>query len=157
MLHTQLITPIPTLLRQHADTRGEAVAYRDIKRSVSYHELAKRTANLAGHLVALGVKAGDTVALFLPNSVEWIETCFAINRAGGICVPISYESAEGEIIYRLQDAACRVVVTTGEKHELIETLKSYCPDLRVAITTQRRAVWREQHSFEQLASTAPPA
>jgi long-chain acyl-CoA synthetase len=155
MLHTQLITPIPTLLRKHADTRGEAVAYRDIKRSVSYHELAKRTANLAGHLVALGVKAGDTVALFLPNSVEWIETCFAINRAGGICVPISYEAVEGEIIYRLQDAACKVIVTTGEKQAFVEALKSRCADLCETIATDHGAAGTDRNRFELLASTAP--
>src|SRR3954449_12100258 len=155
MLHTQLITPIPTLLRQHADTRGEAVAYRDIKRSVSYHELAKRTANLAGHLVAFGVKAGDTVALFLPNSVEWIETCFAINRAGGICVPISYEAAEGEIAYRLQDAACKVIVTTGERLGLIEALKTHCPELREIVVTDRGGKQDGGRSFEHLSSTRP--
>ena len=156
MLHTELIAPIPTLLQRHAEERGDAVAYRDMARSITYAQLAKRTANLAGHLMELGLRPGDTVAIYLPNSVEWIETCFAINRAGGICVPISYESAEGEITYRLQDAACRMVVTTGEKHELIERL-SDCPDLRVAITTERGAAGLEKHSFEQLASTASSA
>jgi acyl-CoA synthetase (AMP-forming)/AMP-acid ligase II len=155
MLHTQLIAPIPTLLQRHAEERGHSVAYRDMDRSVTYTHLAKRTGNLAGHLVELDLRPGDTVAIYLPNSVEWIETCFAINRAGGICVPISYESAEGEVSYRLQDAGCKVIVTTAEKHALVETLKSYCPDLRVAIVTERGGARLDEHSFEQLASTAP--
>ncbi|GAC1548644.1 MAG: AMP-binding protein [Beijerinckiaceae bacterium] len=153
MLHTELIAPLPSLLLQHADRRGDAIAYRDVNRAVSYGDLAQRTANLAGHLSELGVKVGDPVALYLPNSVEWVETCFAINRAGGICVPISYEAAEGEIVYRLQDAACRVIVTTGERLALIEALKAQCPGLGEIIVTDRGGIRDRVRRFEQLAGT----
>jgi acyl-CoA synthetase (AMP-forming)/AMP-acid ligase II len=154
MLHTELIAPIATLLRQHAEIRGDAIAYRDANRSVTYRDLAQRTANLAGHLSEVGVKAGDTVALYLPNSVEWVETCFAINRAGGICVPISYEAAEGEIVYRLQDAACRTIVTTGERLTVVEALKTQCPALRDMIGTDRGGIRRDGgRGFEELAAT----
>ena len=40
-------------------------------------ELAERTARLAGHLADNGIAPGDTVAIMLPNSVAWIESCFA--------------------------------------------------------------------------------
>lgn len=155
MLHTELIAPIPSLLRMHAARRGNAEAYRDAKRAVTYGELGTRTTNLAGHFVSLGLKPGDTVALFLPNSVEWVETCFAINRAGGICVPISYDAVEGEIAYRLQDAACSIVVTTAEKHVLVEALKGKCPDLRETIMTDRGGVAGRGARFEDLATVQP--
>src|SRR3954453_2815071 len=125
MLHTELIAPIPTLLRRHAEARGGAVAFRDANRSITYRDLDQKTTNIAGHFVELGLRPGDSVALYLRNSVEWVETCFAINRAGGISVPISYEAAEGEIAYRFQDAACKVIVTTGERLGLIEALKTH--------------------------------
>jgi acyl-CoA synthetase (AMP-forming)/AMP-acid ligase II len=153
MLHTELIAPISILLRQHAESRGDAIAYRDANRSLRYGELAQRTGNLAGHLVALGISPGDKVALYLPNSVEWVETCFAINRAGGICVPISYEAAEGEVLYRLQDAACKLAVTTGEKLALLQGLKSQCPNLRDVIATNRGGIRERARAFEQLAGT----
>src|SRR5947209_2721828 len=155
MLHTELIAPIPALLRRHAQARGAAVAYRDANRSITYRDLDGRTANLAGHLSGLGVKPGDTVAVYLPNSVEWVETCFAINRTGGISVPISYESVEGEIVYRLQDAACRVIVTTAERLKLVESLKTQCPGLREIIVTDRGGKADGERSFEHLATTPP--
>ncbi len=66
-----------------------------------------RTGKLAGHLADNGIAPGDTVAIMLPNSVPWVESCFAIARAGAISVPISYDATEAEIRYRLADADCK--------------------------------------------------
>src|SRR5262245_33005933 len=101
MLHTNLIAPIPELLKRHAGERGGKVAYRDANASVTYAQLEQRTGRLAAHLADHGIVAGDTVAILLPNSTQWVETCFAIARAGAIGVPVSYDSTEAEIAYRL--------------------------------------------------------
>src|SRR4051812_47423291 len=124
MLHADLIAPIPELLKRHARERGSKVAYRDAHTSVTYGELCERTGRLAGHLAHHWIAAGDTVAILLPNSTQWIETCFAIARAGAIGVPISYEASEPEIAYRLQDANCRAIVTTGERCDLVTKLQA---------------------------------
>src|SRR5271154_6860589 len=113
MLHTDLIAPIPELLRRHAAARGGKCAYRDA-----------RTAKLAGHLADLGIAAGDTVAIMLPNSVPWVESCLAIARAGAIGAPISYDATEPEIAYRLTDAGCKAVFTTAERGDLFARLKA---------------------------------
>jgi long-chain acyl-CoA synthetase len=43
MLHTDLIAPIPDLLRRHAAARGEKIAYRDAQIFVTYAGLLERT------------------------------------------------------------------------------------------------------------------
>src|ERR1700730_9144176 len=101
MLRTELIAPIPELLRRHAGARGGKIAYRDVQGSVTYAALQERTGRLAGHLADLGIAPGDCVAILLPNSVPWIETSLAIMRAGGLSVPISYDATEPEIASRL--------------------------------------------------------
>ena len=100
MLHTELIAPVPELLERHAAARPDKVAYWDSTRSVTYSELAHRTAAIATSLTKMGVREGDKIALLLPNGVDWIEACFACLRAGTLVVPISYDAAEGEIAYR---------------------------------------------------------
>src|ERR1700689_3820906 len=115
MLHTDLIAPIPELLRRHAAARGDKIAYRDAQTAVTYGALLERTGKLAGHLADHGIAPGDTVAIMLPNSVQWVESCLAIARAGAIGVPISYDATEPEIAYRLEDAACKAVITSGER------------------------------------------
>ena len=69
MLHTDLIAPVPELLRRHAAARGRKVAYRDAHGAVTYGDLLERTGRLAGHLADLGIAAGDAVAMLLPSSI----------------------------------------------------------------------------------------
>ena len=139
MLRTDLIAPIAELLKRHAAARGQKCAYRDAHTSVTYAALLDRTSKLAGHFADNGIVTGDTVAILLPNSVAWVESCLAIARAGAITVPISYDSSETEITYRLNDANCRAVVTTAERGDLLARLKSSAPDLKTLIVTDRGA------------------
>ena len=155
MLRTDLIAPIPALIQRHAAERGNKTAFEDATGKVTYGELATRTANLAGHLADLGVGVGDTVAIFLPNCVRWVETCFAIARAGAISVPISYDATESEVVYRLQDAACSMMITTEERSEFIDTIRRQCPSLSGIVLVERGPTKGQRTRYEDLASTQP--
>jgi long-chain acyl-CoA synthetase len=155
MLHTDLIAPIPELLKRQAASRGSKVAYRDARSSVTYAQLLDRTGKLAGHLVASGIAASDTVAIMLPNSVEWIESCFAITRAGAIGVPISYDATENEIAYRLTDANCKAVVTTAERGDLFANLKASVPSLKTLIVVDRGRCSADALRYSTLISSVP--
>ena len=122
MLQLDLIIPISELLDRQAEKSGGKVAYEDAARGVTYGDLRRRTANLAGHLADQGVQPGDCVAILLPSSVDWVESCFAIVRAGGIAVPINVEATESEILYRLTDARCRVVITTAGLAPIVQAI-----------------------------------
>ncbi len=136
MLHADLIAPIPELLKRHARERGGKVAYRDAQSSVTYAQLEERTARLAAHLADRGIAAGDTIAILLPNSTQWIETCFATARAGAIGVPVSYDASEPEIAYRLEDANCRAIVTTAERGDLVaKHVSIHCVEFGSRIAT----------------------
>jgi long-chain acyl-CoA synthetase len=137
MIHTDLIAPIADLLRRHAAARGAKCAYRDARTSVTYAELEERTGKLAGHLADAGIAAGDTVAIMLPNSVPWVESCLAIARAGAIGVPISYDATEPEIAYRLADAACKAAITTAERGDFFARLRTSTPNLTTLVVTDR--------------------
>src|SRR4051794_37288228 len=119
MLRTDLIAPVPELLRRQAEARGDQISYADASSAITYSDLFASTGRLAGNLQDRGVGPRESVALLLPNSIPWIQTCFATLRAGAVCVPISYEAAEAEVAYRLADASCRTVVTTDERAELV--------------------------------------
>lgn len=155
MLRTDLIAPIPELLRRHAAARGAKCAYRDARTSVTYAELLERTGKLAGHLADNGIAANDTVAIMLPNSVQWVESCLAIARAGAIGVPISYDSTETEIGYRLADANCKAVFTTAERGDLFGRLKTSAPNLKTVIVTDRGTCSAPARRYADLL-TAPP-
>jgi long-chain acyl-CoA synthetase len=48
VLRTDLIAPIPELLRRNAAAQGAKIVYRDAQTSVSYADLLERTGKLAG-------------------------------------------------------------------------------------------------------------
>ena len=154
MLHTELIAPIPDLLRRRAKENGAKIAYRDAQSQVTYAELLNRTARIAGHLTENGVEPGDTVAIMLPNSVQWVEACFGITRAGALSVPISYDSSEPEIAYRLADANCKAVFTTAERVDLFVDLQRDAPDLETLIVTDRGSSSAKALRYTELISKA---
>jgi long-chain acyl-CoA synthetase len=127
MLQTGLIASVSELLERQRKARPDKVAYWDAARSVTYSQLASRTASIAAGLSANGMREGDRIAIYLPNGVDWIEACLAGLRAGAVIVPISYDAAEAEIAYRLSDADCRTVITTPARKELIGKLIAGSP------------------------------
>src|SRR5580704_7206683 len=155
MLRTDLIAPVPELLRRHAAARGNKIAYRDAHTSVTYAELLERTGKLAGHLADNGIARNDTVAIMLPNSVPWVEACLAIARAGAISVPISYDSTEPEIAYRLADAGCKAVFTSTERGDLFARLQANAPQLKTLIVTDRGQCGADALRYTKLV-TEPP-
>jgi acyl-CoA synthetase (AMP-forming)/AMP-acid ligase II len=70
MLHTGLIAPVSVLLERHRMQRPDKVAYWDAVRSVTYSQLADRTASIAAGLSVQGVREGDRIALYLQNGVD---------------------------------------------------------------------------------------
>jgi long-chain acyl-CoA synthetase len=124
MLQTELIAPVSELLERHKRERPDKVAYWDAARSVTYAELGHRTASIAVALARRGLREGDRVAIYLPNSVDWMEACLAGLRAGAVIVPISYDAANAEIAYRLSDADCGLIITTPARSELIKNLSA---------------------------------
>ncbi|MFM8303233.1 MAG: AMP-binding protein, partial [Actinomycetota bacterium] len=80
---------IPAMVRDGATRFGAAEAVVDGDRRVSYAALTAMVADAARALVASGVEAGDRVALWAPNSLEWIVAALGITTAGGVLVPVN--------------------------------------------------------------------
>ena len=105
------VRPLSDLLAYHAAVRGEQIAFSDARREVSYAELERRTARLAGHLAHAGVRPGDRVAIVLGNRVEAVESCLAITRAAAIGVPLNSRSSDAELAHALNDSNAHLVFT----------------------------------------------
>ncbi|MEV7776427.1 thioester reductase domain-containing protein [Kitasatospora sp. NPDC086791] len=105
-----LIRPLSELLRGHAARIGDKVAFADARRSVDYRELDLRTSRLAGRLSELGLGKGGRAAVLMGNSVEMVESCLAVIRAGGITVPLNPQASEAELVHFLRDSGASVVL-----------------------------------------------
>ena len=82
---------------------------------LTYGELALRVARLsAGLRFRLGLKAGDRVALFMQNCVEYFEVLFAIWHAGLVAVPVNAKLHPRELQWILGDSGAKACFTLGD-------------------------------------------
>src|SRR3954451_217259 len=97
----------------------DRTAVLDPHRSLTYAELADRTARYAGALRRLGVGRGDRVASLGVNPVEVFETFFAAWLLGAIAVPLNYRLSGAEIRYMLDDSGASVLVHSADANALV--------------------------------------
>lgn len=80
---------------------------------ISFAAFKDRVATLARALIAHGVEHGDRVAIWAPNSPEWILAASAIESIGAIMVPINTRFKGGEAAYVLGKTRARILFTVG--------------------------------------------
>ena len=105
---------VPRMVLSAADRFGDAEAVVDGPLRLTFAELAERVRVAAGAFAALGVEKGDRVALWAPNSAEWIVAAFGLLTAGGVLVPVNtrYKTDEAHDIVQ-RSGAKAVLVQQG--------------------------------------------
>src|SRR5690348_18362478 len=82
---------------------GDAEAVVDGPLRLSFADLAERVRAAAGAFASAGVGRGDRVAIWAPNSAQWIIAAFGLLTAGGTVVTVNTrfrEAEAGDIITR---------------------------------------------------------
>src|SRR5205807_10168082 len=79
-----------------------------------YPELFGAALRASSGLAALGVGAGDRVALLLRNSLEFLETSIATVPLGASAVPINWHWRGEEIAHVLLDSGAKVLVVHAD-------------------------------------------
>jgi len=79
-------------------------------RRVPSATLEERAARAATGLESLGVRPGDTIALYLRNDVAFLEASLAAGMVGAYPVPVNWHYVEDEASYLLENSGARVVL-----------------------------------------------
>jgi fatty-acyl-CoA synthase len=103
---------VGTWLAAHADARPDppALVVEASGERISYAELEARVNRAAAALSALGVVAGDRVALALPSEPLYLELYFASALLGAILIPLNTRLTAAELGFQIDDSEPRVVV-----------------------------------------------
>jgi acetyl-CoA synthetase len=80
-------------------------------RAVTFAELEAESARVANALAAMGIRAGDRVALAMPMVPEILSILYGCLRLGAAIVPIFAGFGSGAIAARLEDSGARVLFT----------------------------------------------
>ncbi len=99
------------------------------EKKVTYGELLEMVNRIANGLRSLGVKKGDRVSIYMPNTIEAIACMLACARIGAIHSVVFAGFSEGALRLRIEDAKAKVVLTAsyterrGKKVDLLATVK----------------------------------
>jgi HIP---CoA ligase len=101
---------IPEMVLSTADRFGDAEAVVDGELRLTFTSLATRVRHAAGAFAAAGVGPGDRVAIWAPNSAEWIIAGFGLLTAGATLVPVSTRFKEAEASDIIRRSGARLVL-----------------------------------------------
>ena len=93
-------------------------------------ELGDAVRQIAGGLIALGIQAGDRVALLSDTRPEWTLADCAALAAGAVVVPVYQTNSPEECRYVLEHSGARLVFCE-DRYQLakVEQIRSACPSL----------------------------
>jgi acyl-CoA synthetase (AMP-forming)/AMP-acid ligase II len=101
------------LLSESAKRHADRPALRAGRSVVSYRELDAATDRAAAAFQALGIARGSSVAVMLPNGVDFVTAYFGALKAGATVVPLNVMLRAGELRHCLEDSAAQLLITGG--------------------------------------------
>ncbi|WP_344570508.1 FadD3 family acyl-CoA ligase [Streptomyces axinellae] len=104
---------MPELVRAAARRYGAREAVVEGRTRVGYRELGERVERAAAACVAAGLEPGDRVAIWAPNTLDWIVAALGAVTAGGVLVPLNTRFKGAEAAYVLQRTRARLLFVTG--------------------------------------------
>jgi HIP---CoA ligase len=121
---------IPEALLLASARFGDDEAVVDGSTRLSFRQLEEAVARAARALIASGIAAGDRVAVWAPNSADWVVLSFAVYAVGGVLVPLNtrYKGEEAGHVLRTSGARLLFTVTDFLGTDLVALL-DHVPDL----------------------------
>lgn len=80
----------------------------------SYRDFGREVLELAAGLTALGIGAGDRVALISDNRPEWAAVAYACYRIGAVVVPMYEAQSPDDWAFITRDAGAKLVFCAGQ-------------------------------------------
>jgi long-chain acyl-CoA synthetase len=136
-----------------AQTRGNATATICDGRSITWRDTVARTARLAGGLVALGTRPGNTVGILGLNSDRYLEAMHATWWCGGVTVPLNARFAIGEHLAIIDEARIRTVFVDQHFLEVADQIASQRSIQLICMGQNGPA---DMRAHEQMVAQAPP-
>jgi long-chain acyl-CoA synthetase len=142
----------------------------------AYGELMANAERFAAALLDLGVKPGERVMIYLPNSIQWIVSWLGIQRAGAVGVPITPIYTPHDVAYIANDTGAETIVCTDTnfgyvqrvmaesaiKRVIVARLADMLPGYKRAfgvlfdVIPRGKVAWNENvHSFRRLLADHP--
>ena len=112
-----------------------AYKYTTLDYTRTYSQFRDDVDNCARALIALGVKPGDKVAVWLTNLPQWFITFWATTKIGAVLVTVNtaYKIHEIEYLLRQSDTHTLVTIESCLDSNYADSIAKLCPELEFAV------------------------
>lgn len=87
---------------------------------ITYKQMNEITDKLAGALASMGVKKGDRVGIFMPNTPQFLMAYFGILKAGGAVVATNPLYTPAEIEHQVNDSGVEIMLVMSNFYNTIK-------------------------------------
>ncbi|MBF0476216.1 MAG: fatty acid--CoA ligase [Deltaproteobacteria bacterium] len=136
------------------------IVYRD-KFRMTYRDLHERINRLGSSLANLGIKSGDTVAVFDYDSHRYLECFFAIPMMGAVLQMVNWRLSSDQILYTIDHAEAKVILINSDFLPILESIRSKLDKVKKIVVlaedgkTPETKLHLDAEYEEMLAAAAP--
>ena len=116
------IIPIHKVLENTAERFPDKLAFL-YPMEMTFKQFKEQVDIFATALKNLGVKKGDRVALYTPNSIQWEIAFYGLEKAGAILVPMNPLFKETEVKYEANDSGAETIVVFQPLYPIVAAIK----------------------------------
>lgn len=139
--------PLHEYLEENAKKHPEKVAIYFYGNSITYDALYIYIERTAAYLRENGVKKGDTVAIFMQNSPQFIIAYFAVQKIGAIVAPCNPMFREWELAYQLNDLKAKVIFVAENLLPILVNVKNDTKIEEVIVVEYEKMISPEQETI----------
>ncbi len=124
-------------LRDSVKNYPDSLCYEFMGATATYKEFEKNVISFANFLIKNGMKKGDTIAINLPNSPQFLVALYGAFYAGCVVSGVNFLLTANELIYQLSDANAKAILTMDSFYEenVRKALLSGKTKIEIVITT----------------------
>ncbi|MFH1901408.1 MAG: AMP-binding protein, partial [Candidatus Omnitrophota bacterium] len=100
---------VKELLIKQAESFPSKPAITFNEKKITFSQTKDFSFKLANYFLNSGVKKGDKIAIFLPNTPEAIFTFLAGFSIGGVLVPLDFMLTENEVINFINHSQAKIL------------------------------------------------
>ena len=116
------LVPLHEVLTKTAKEHPKKTALAYVENEITYAELDSLSDQFAGALAKLGVKKGDRVAVFLPNTPQFVIAYFGVLKIGAVLTTISSLHKEREVEYQLSDSEAETIIVLDALYLIVDRI-----------------------------------
>jgi long-chain acyl-CoA synthetase len=116
-------TPLHNFLEESARKNPDSDCTIFKGARITFAEMDALTDRLAAGLADLGVKKGDPVGIFMPNTPQFVMAFYAIIKAGGVVVATNPLYTPRELEHQMKDSGVKIMLVMSNFYNMVKSVQ----------------------------------